>query len=264
MQEHINLSVEIYNLLKDGRQLSISGITRELEARKMKEHRLIVTGYLRALKDLDQINEFDLSPSKIYMLKEKDAKELSFTSLSSSSTSASSSAFLKSGLNEADSKEIDSKESDLEETDLKEADANDIKDAGSKETDVYSCIRSKISKMTSSTIRLETSVYILTTLFDRPCFESELNACGIDAGQISRYFQSFEDPRVFKPKSDYKKYYDEIPQIPRNSPAYDIHPYKLDLDFLRHTIHILNAVIKDFVDVSDLVSKPGNKRLMDY
>ncbi|MCL2142309.1 MAG: hypothetical protein FWH46_05490 [Methanimicrococcus sp.] len=230
MQEHINLSVEIYNLLKDGRQLSISGITRELESRKMKEHRLIVTGYLRALKDLDQIAEFDLSPSKIYMLKEQGAQA------PSSSSPFSSPSSLKSGSNEADA----------------------------KETDIYSCIRNKISKMTSSAIRLETSVYILTTLFDRPCFESELIACGIDTDQISRYFQHFEGARVFKPKSDYKKYYDEIPQIPRNSPAYNIQTNKLDLEFFGHTIHILNAVIKDFVDVSELVSKPGNKRLLDY
>ena len=244
MQEHINLSVEIYNLLKNGRQLSISGITRELESRKMKEHRLIVTGYLRALKDLDQINEFDLSPSKIYMLKEKKPRE-------PSSSSSPFSSSLKSGSNEVDSKNADSK-------------GVDSKDADSKEADVYSCVRTKISKITSPELRLETSVYILTTLFDRPCFESELAACGIDAGQISRYFQSFEDSRVFKPKADYKKYYDDIPQIPRNSPAYDIQANKLDLEFLRHTIHILNAVIKDFVDVSELVSKPGNKRLLDY
>ncbi|MCL2863609.1 MAG: hypothetical protein FWE54_05975 [Methanimicrococcus sp.] len=69
MQEHNDLSTEIYDLLKGGRQLSISGITRELKARNLNEHRLIVTGYLRALHDLDCLNEFDLSPSKIYTLK---------------------------------------------------------------------------------------------------------------------------------------------------------------------------------------------------
>ncbi len=59
----------IFDVLNDQKQQSISGITRELKKRGIPEHRLIVTGYLRALRDLDYLEEFDISPSKIYQVK---------------------------------------------------------------------------------------------------------------------------------------------------------------------------------------------------
>ncbi|MDV0445716.1 hypothetical protein MmiAt1_13100 [Methanimicrococcus sp. At1] len=217
MQEHSDLSAEIYDLLKDNRQLSISGITRELKARNFNEHRLIVTGYLRALKDLDCLNEFDLSPSKIYTLKTDDKNPVGF---------------------------------------LKPQ-----KEAGS---DIYGLVGDKLSKMTSAPVRIETAVYIFMTLFDRPCFESELNAAGIDSAQLSRYFTVSGDlALVFKSK-DFKKYYDELPQIPKNSPAFEIHTDKLDPDFLMRAVNFLTALLKDEIDVSELVSKTANKSLLNF
>ena len=219
MQEHTNLSTEIYEVLKDGRQLSISGITRELKSRNLNEHRLIVTGYLRAMHDLDRLNEFDLSPSKIYTLKNNEPL---------------------SKLNKKKEKET----------------------ANGKR--IYELISEKMSKMNAAT-RLETSVYILTTLFDRPCFESELNAVGIDSLQIARYFNTENLTRfVFKSKSDSKKYYEEIPSIPKNSQAYDIYTEKLDGDFFIRTVNILTAVLREEIDVSELVSKTSNKSLLDF
>ncbi|WP_269849337.1 hypothetical protein [Methanosarcina horonobensis] len=44
MAEKLNL--KLMQLL-DGRQLSISGLTRELKAEGIEEHRLVLTGYLR-------------------------------------------------------------------------------------------------------------------------------------------------------------------------------------------------------------------------
>ncbi len=218
MQEHSDLSVEIYDLLKDGRQLSISGITRELKSRDFNEHRLIVTGYLRALKDMDCLNEFDLSPSKIYTLK-TDEKNAGF--------------FVKT---------------------KKET----------KTADIYSLVGDKLSKMTSAATKIETAVYIFMTLFDRPCFESELNAAGIDSNQISRYFNSAAESRLVVKSKDFKKFYDELPQIPKNSPAYEIHTDKLDSDFLMRAVNILSTLLKDEIDVSALVSKTANKSLLDF
>lgn len=57
----------ISGILHDQNQQSISGITRELQIRGYPEHRLVVTGYLRALHDLDYLDEIQISPSKIYM-----------------------------------------------------------------------------------------------------------------------------------------------------------------------------------------------------
>ena len=245
MQEHNDLSAEIYDLLKDGRQLSISGVTRELKARNLNEHRLIVTGYLRALHDLDHLNEFDLSPSKIYTLK-NTGNAGSFLKAGAFSTSGASGA---SGASVTSGAGIYKKES-----------------FGSAGFEIYSMVGEKVSKMTSAAVRLETAVYIFSTLFDRPCFESELAAAGIDSSQISRYFGSSDaaEQLVFKSKSDYKKYYDEIPSLTKGSLAYEIYTEKLDTDFLMRAVNLLNSLLKDAADISELVSKSGNKSLLDF
>ncbi|MHC1576684.1 MAG: hypothetical protein ACXQTE_04955 [Methanosarcinaceae archaeon] len=62
-----NLQTNIYRILENGQQ-SISGITRQLKEEGFDTHRLILTGYLRALRDLDKLDEVDIPPSKVYML----------------------------------------------------------------------------------------------------------------------------------------------------------------------------------------------------
>lgn len=218
MQKYSDLSAEIYDLLKDGRQLSISGITRELKSRNFNEHRLIITGYLRALKDMEYLNEFDLSPSKIYTLKTDEANARAFAKARKEPQTA----------------------------------------------DIYSVIGEKLSKMTSSAVKIETAVYIFMTLFDRPCFESELNAAGIDSNQLLRYFAASGDNGLVFKSREFKKYYDEIPSVPKNSPAYEIHIEKADPDFLMRAVNLLSAVVKDEIDVSELVSKAANKSLLDF
>jgi hypothetical protein len=60
------LSSIIFEILKkDGR--SISALSRELEEQGYKFHRLILTGYLRALTDLKLLKEKDVPPAKIYI-----------------------------------------------------------------------------------------------------------------------------------------------------------------------------------------------------
>lgn len=54
------------NRILEGRQLSISGITRELKTEGFTEHRLVLTGYLRALRDMGMLNETEIPPSKVY------------------------------------------------------------------------------------------------------------------------------------------------------------------------------------------------------
>lgn len=55
----------VLNMLKD-RQLSISGISRELKTSGYDQHRLIITGYLRALHDTGFLEELEIPPSKVY------------------------------------------------------------------------------------------------------------------------------------------------------------------------------------------------------
>jgi hypothetical protein len=50
-----------------GEGKSISAVSRELEARGYNLHRLILTGYLRALTDLRILKEREVPPAKIYI-----------------------------------------------------------------------------------------------------------------------------------------------------------------------------------------------------
>ena len=63
------LYTKINEILED-RQLSISGITRELKTGGFNEHRLVLTGYLRALRDMKMVNEVEIPPAKAYSRKE--------------------------------------------------------------------------------------------------------------------------------------------------------------------------------------------------
>jgi len=51
---------------RDG--LSISALAKELESRGVKQHRLLITGYLRALTDMGYLKEREIPPSKIYQV----------------------------------------------------------------------------------------------------------------------------------------------------------------------------------------------------
>ena len=68
-----NLSMsEYYNILTKvmaNKQMSISSIARELKKNGYDQHRLILTGYLRALHETGYIEEIDIPPSKVYVLK---------------------------------------------------------------------------------------------------------------------------------------------------------------------------------------------------
>src|SRR5512133_2083741 len=68
------LKDNIFDILKnDGK--SISALSRELEERGISLHRLILTGYLRALTDYNYLREKEVPPAKVYVPvkgKEKD------------------------------------------------------------------------------------------------------------------------------------------------------------------------------------------------
>jgi hypothetical protein len=68
----------IFDILKnDGK--SISALSRELQQRGINIHRLILTGYLRALTDSNLLKEKDVPPAKVYIPvkgKEKDIYEI--------------------------------------------------------------------------------------------------------------------------------------------------------------------------------------------
>ncbi len=60
---------QFYNILEEllsQKQMSISSIARELKKNGYDQHRLILTGYLRALHDMGYLDEMDIPPSIVY------------------------------------------------------------------------------------------------------------------------------------------------------------------------------------------------------
>ncbi|RZB32913.1 MAG: hypothetical protein AEth_00259 [Candidatus Argoarchaeum ethanivorans] len=75
------MSGKFYNTITEiltKQEFSISGVSRELKKHGYDYHRLIVTGYLRALEDVGYMERKDVPPSRIYACvnKEKDIYEL--------------------------------------------------------------------------------------------------------------------------------------------------------------------------------------------
>lgn len=62
-------------MLKE-QQLSISAISRLIKKGGYDQHRLILTGYLRALRDLGHLIEEDVPPSKVYSYNSKRDRDI--------------------------------------------------------------------------------------------------------------------------------------------------------------------------------------------
>ncbi|WP_337954331.1 hypothetical protein [Aciduliprofundum sp. MAR08-339] len=67
-----DLIIEI--LGKDGR--SINDLSKELEKRGIKKHRLILTGYLQAMADLGILKERYIKPAKVYSVQQNSRRTI--------------------------------------------------------------------------------------------------------------------------------------------------------------------------------------------
>lgn len=68
-EDRTKLKDLILTILREDGSASISGVQKRLAKHGENLHRLIVTGYLRAMNDLGLLEERDLPPSKVYSLK---------------------------------------------------------------------------------------------------------------------------------------------------------------------------------------------------
>jgi len=78
-------------------QMSISGVARELSSRGVKLHRLELTGYLKALADMNVLKSKDIKPAKVFSTsatREKNLYELVGESCASHATTADERATL--------------------------------------------------------------------------------------------------------------------------------------------------------------------------
>ncbi len=223
MEENLNL--KLLELL-EGRQLSISGLSRELKAGGIDEHRLILTGYLRALRDLNILEEVEVPPSKIYSLPEKVEE------------------YLPEKIEESTSeKGKDQKHSELSDSE-----------------DIYSIFRTQLLRIDLD-LRIPVGVYVVSRLFERPCFRKELKLMGITQKHLDQYLE--KPGMVWElPDSHLKKARSEITriEIPQDDPAYGIRESKEELT--RPANEVLAGLIKHSIDLEGLVAKSKQTTLL--
>ena len=186
---------EFYNILTkilSNRQMSISSIARELKKSGYDQHRLIITGYLRALNDTGYLEEIDIPPSKVYTLK-----------------------------------------------------------PGMKR-DVYSIVKEHLKDIDISE-RLEIAVFILNSLFHRPCFKFELELLGIEARKTETVRES-KDARLKEHRTAVTRI-----KIPIDDPAFEMNGDSRDIQ-LRGT-KVMIDIINDLIDLDGLKAKYQQTRL---
>jgi hypothetical protein len=186
---------QFYNILTEilaHQQMSISRIARELKKSGYDQHRLILTGYLRALSDLGHLEEIEIPPSKVYILKNK--------------------------LNR----------------------------------DIYSILKEHLLDINPSE-RQEVAVFILTSLFMRPCFKYELELLGIEA-QKTKTVKESKDSRLKEHRAAVTRI-----KLPHDDPAFEISGE--DSHVQSRGIDILINILNEFFDLEGLKARYQQTKL---
>ena len=189
------MSDQFYSILAEilaQKQLSISSIARELKKKGYDQHRLILTGYLRALYDTGYVDEIDIPPSKVYSFK------------------------------------------------------------ASPKRDIYTIVKEHLKNIDISE-RLELAVFILTSLFHRPCFKFELGLLGIEA-QKTKTVKESKDPRLKEHRAAVTRV-----KIPAEDPAFEISGE--DTGVLQKGNEILIDIISELIDLDGLKAKYQQTKL---
>lgn len=177
------------------KQMSISSIARELKKNGYDQHRLILTGYLRALHDMGHMEEIDIPPSKVYTFK-----------------------------------------------------------AGMKR-DVYTILKEHLQDI-DITERLEIAVFILSSLFHRPCFKYELELLGIEA----RKTETVRDSKDVHLK-EHRTAVTRI-KIPADDPAFELNVNNNDESNVSiRGSKVLIDIINDLIDLDGLKAKSQQMKL---
>lgn len=188
------MSDQFYNILQEiiaHKQMSISSIARELKKAGFDQHRLILTGYLRALHDMGFLEETDIPPSKVYLFKNKTKR------------------------------------------------------------DIYSIIRENLQKFDQSE-RPDIAVYLLTSLFHRPCFKCELELLGIEI-QKTKTIKESKDSSLKEHRASVTRI-----KIPVDDPAFEISSNEsLGL----RTNEILLDMIHNLIDLEGIKAKSLQTKL---
>jgi hypothetical protein len=177
------------------KQMSISSIARELKKNGYDQHRLILTGYLRALNDMGYMEEIDIPPSKVYIFK-----------------------------------------------------------AGMKR-DVYTILKEHLKEI-DITERLEIAVFILSSLFHRPCFKCELELLGIEARKTETVRES-KDARLKEHRTAVTRM-----KIPVEDPAFELNENHSDQNNVSTRGNkVLIEILNDLIDLDGLKAKSQQMKL---
>ncbi len=168
------------------KQMSISSIARELKKNGYDQHRLILTGYLRALQETGFLEEIDVPPSKVYVA--------------------------KNGMNR----------------------------------NIYSLLKEHLKDIDNSE-KFEMGVFILTSVFHRPCFKHELELSGIEARR-SDIIKESRDARLKEHRNSITRI-----KIPPEDPAYEISG-DINRIQLRGSKVLIN-MLGDLIDLEGLKAK---------
>jgi len=189
---------EYYHILTKimaNKQMSISSIARELKKNGYDQHRLILTGYLRALNDMGYMEEIDIPPSKVYIFK-----------------------------------------------------------AGMKR-DVYTILKEHLKDI-DITERLEIAVFILSSLFHRPCFKYELELLGIEARKTETVRES-KDARLKEHRTAVTRM-----KIPADDPAFELNGDHSDQSNVSiRGNKVLIDILNELIDLDGLKAKSQQMKL---
>lgn len=183
------MSKQFYDILTNllsHQQLSISSVARELKKNGYGEHRLILTGYLRALHDTGHLEEVDIPPAKVYTFK------------------------------------------------------------ANQKGDIYSIVKEHLKHIDISE-RLPLSVYLLSSLFHRPCFRHEIELLGIEARKTDGVKES-KDIRLKEHRAAVTRI-----KLPQDDPAYEI--TNVDANLLSRGNEILIEIINELINLEGLKAK---------
>lgn len=186
----MSLYENLVELLEEER-MSISSIARELKKQKIDQHRLILTGYLRALRDLDLLREEEIPPSKVYSLH-------------------------------------------------------------SRPQDIYTILEARISDHPEH-VQFPLAVYVLTKLFQRPCFQREIKQLEVIPREHPNVVIS-DHPKLEEFRDSIKRL-----DIPRDDIAFEIE--EVEDHIVEAANQVLAGVLRDAVDLSGLYPKHKQTRL---
>ncbi|TGC09642.1 hypothetical protein [Methanolobus halotolerans] len=204
MPENLHSSI---NQILEGKQLSISAITRELKEIGVNEHRLVMTGYLRALRDMKILDEVNIPPSKVYKM-------------------------------------IDGKEDH-------------------PQADVYALIAREI-KHFDQNVGLPLTVYVITSILDRPVFKEELLKMGFTSKNISDYLSRPGHMIRESRNENIREYISGITKIiiPPADPAYEAD--LMSSDIIKDANCLLVKMLRLSLDMSGLTPRTKRTTIADF